>query len=115
MAAVTTPRPMNDPQPGQWMIRCCRHCPPVAARIWLCEVEPGTDNPVDQPYLQGQIGLDLIPPTEVWHRRGHPISLIEFYHRVAWLRWAERNAPTDPRRLYRTPVALDAIPIPRWI
>jgi len=112
---VIAPRQINDPQPGRWMIKCCRHCPPIAARVFWCSHEPGfPDNPVDQPYLQGQIGLELVPPADVWQRRGHPISEAEFNHQVAWLRWAERNAPTDPRLNYRAPVAIEAIPIPRW-
>jgi hypothetical protein len=97
------------------MIRCCRRCPEVAARIWFCQVEPGTDNPVDQPYLQGQIGLGLVPPTDVWHRRGRPISEREFDFQIAWLKWAEGNAPNDPRFTYRKPAAIEAIAIPRFL
>ena len=112
---MTAPRQINDPRPGAWLIKCCRHCPPVAARIWLCDHEPGTpDNGVDQPYLQGQIGNELVPPVEVWHRRGEPISEAEFHHQIAWLRWAEKNAPNDPRYNFRQAVDLTAIPIPRW-
>lgn len=52
---------------GYWMVRCCRRCPEVPARIWLCSHEPGEpDNLVDQPYMQGQIGLDLVDPHEIW-------------------------------------------------
>jgi hypothetical protein len=110
------PRRINDPQPGRWLVRCCRRCPDVAARIWLCDHEPGTpENKVDQPYLQGQIGLDLVPPIEVWHRRGLiEITAAEFEHQIEWLKWAERNAPNDPRFTYRKPVTLAAIPIPRF-
>jgi hypothetical protein len=88
----------------------------LPARIWLCDHEPGTpENKVDQPYLQGQIGLDLVPPIEVWHRRGLiEITAAEFEHQIEWLKWAERNAPNDPRFTYRKPVTLAAIPIPRF-
>ena len=52
---------------GCWMVRCCRFCPEVAARTWLCDYEPGLpENKLDQPYWQGQIGLDLVPPGEIW-------------------------------------------------
>lgn len=109
------PRQLLDPQAGHWLVRCCRRCPEVAARIWLCDHEAGMpDNPVDQPYLQGQIGLDLVPPEEVWHRRGHPISEAEFHHQIAWLGWAERNEPDHPSFTYRQPVNIQAVPVPRW-
>lgn len=53
---------------GWWMVRCCRGCPEVAARIFLADHEPGQpDNHMpDRPFLQGQIGLDPTPPGEVW-------------------------------------------------
>lgn len=58
---------MTGPAPGWWMVRCCRGCPEVVARIWLCDHEPGDpENKVDQPYLQGQLGLDLVDPNEIW-------------------------------------------------
>lgn len=109
------PRAMNDPQPGRWMIRCCRRCPEVAARIWLCDHEPGMpSNRVDQPYLQGQIGVDLVPPEDVWHRRGRNISAAEFDFQIATLKWLSGNRPTDPRINYRRPVDPSAIPIPHF-
>ena len=112
---MTEPRQLDAPAAGQWMIRCCRRCPPVAARIALCHHEPGLpDNPVDQPYLQGQVGLDLVDPVEIWHRRGHPISEAEWHYQIAILKWLADNRPTDPRVRYREPVDLAAIPIPRW-
>ena len=72
------------------------------------------DNPVDQPYLQGQLGLELVPPAEVWMTRGIEISAAEFLHQIRLLKWLADNRPTDPRLMYRTPVDLAAIPIPRW-
>ena len=97
------------------MIRCCRGCPEVAARIWFCTHEPGDPhNKVDQPYLQGQIGLDLVPPGEVWTRRGRPINKRMFDVAVDWLRWAERNAPRHPEFTYRKPIDPAAMPIPRF-
>ena len=109
------PRQINNPQPGIWLVRCCRRCPPVAARIYWCSHEPGyPDNEIDQPYLQGQLGLDLVPPNEVWLLRGIEITADEFDHQVRLLRWLADNRPTDPRVCYREPVDLAAIPIPRW-
>ena len=58
---------IDQPRPGYWLVRCCRHCPVVAARIWLCDHEPGyPEHKIDRPYLQGQIGLDLVDPHEIW-------------------------------------------------
>lgn len=115
LLAVAHSRRLNDPQPGLWMIRCCRHCPEVAARIWICDHEPGLPaNKVDQPYLQAQIGIDLVPPENVWLRRGREISHTEYDFQIATLKWLSRNRPTDPRIHYREPVAISAIPIPQF-
>ena len=52
---------------GFWLVRCCRFCPEAPARIWLCEHEPGEpENLMDRPFWQGQIGLDLTDPAEIW-------------------------------------------------
>ncbi|HEX5320603.1 MAG TPA: hypothetical protein VFW46_15675 [Stellaceae bacterium] len=80
-------------RPGHWMVRCCRDCPEVAARIWLCDHEPGEpDNPVDQPYLQGQIGLDLSDPAEIW-------AMLEFC-----------EASPEEQRLLAEPPLSDRVP-----
>jgi hypothetical protein len=144
--------------PGVWMVRCCRHCPEVAARIWLCDHEPGIpENKLDRPFWQGQIGLDLTPPDDVWamvwfceapreeqarlskplnlrvdvaagrvarsetapvalwkRERARRISQGEFGRQIAWLKWAERNAPRHPEFSYRTPVTVADAPIPRF-
>lgn len=53
--------------PGWWMVRCCRDCPMVPARVYWCDHEPDIeDNKVDQPYLQGQLGLELHDPADIW-------------------------------------------------
>jgi hypothetical protein len=76
-------------QPGHWMVRCCRFCPEVPTRIWLCDHEPGLpENKVDQPYLQGQIGLDLVPPADVW-------AMLEFV-----------EAPAEQQELFSRPLPL---------
>ena len=142
--------------PGHWMVRCCRRCPEVAARIWLCDHEPGEPaNVLDQPYLQGQLGLDLTDPAEIWamlefceaspdaralmtdpplsHRipqhgraygwstapmalwkqqRARRISARDYERQIAWLGWADRNAPTHPDYTYRQPVDPTLAPLP---
>jgi hypothetical protein len=54
-------------KPGFWLVKCCRNCPEVIARIYWCDHEPGVpENKCDQPYLQGQLGLDLVDPSDIW-------------------------------------------------
>ena len=53
--------------PGFWSVRVINGAPFVPGRIWLCDHEPGeVENKVDQPFLQGQLALDLTPPADVW-------------------------------------------------
>jgi hypothetical protein len=96
-------------KPGFWMVRCCRHCPEVAARIWLCDHEPGDpENTVDQPYWQGQIGLDLVPPADVW-------KMLEFCEAEP----EEQRQMADPGEVARAPrsgrrPALTTAPMALW-
>lgn len=108
-------RATQTPQPGYWMIRCCRLCPEVAARIWLCDHEPGDEsNKVDQPYIQGQIATDLTDPIAIWTSPKREISREYFERELDWHRWAMRNAPTHPDRNYKRPVDRKAMPAPRF-
>jgi hypothetical protein len=99
----------DRPRVGFWMIRCCRACPPVAARIWECDHEPGEpDNKVDQPYWQGQIGLTLTPPKEIW-------AIVEFYESSPEQQHALANPPLSDRvpRNGRA-AAFKTAPMARW-
>src|SRR5690242_14443850 len=95
--------------PGFWMVRCCMRCPPVAARIWLCQHEPGEpENLVEMPYLQGQLGLDLTDPAQIW-------EMVAFCEATP----AERARLTDPPLSERAPrgnrsAALQWAPIAKW-
>ena len=144
--------------PAYWLVRCCRHCPEVAARIWNCDHEPGyPEHKIDRPYLQGQLGLDLVDPAEIWdmvwfaeappeeqvalslalnlrvdvnagrvarsktaplalwkRQRARRIGAADYERQIAWLRWAEKNAPTHPDFQYRRPVQPAAVPIPQF-
>ena len=105
----------NEPQPGFWLFSFRRNCPEVPARIFWCDSEPGDpENKVDQPYLQGQIALDLYDPLRIWTGRRRAIDAAEYEHRVRWLRWAEKNAPTHPQLRWREPVRAADIPIPKF-
>lgn len=75
------------------MVRVIRQGPLVAARIWLCDHEPGeAENLMDRPYVQGQIGLDLMPPLEIWH-------IVEF-----------AESSPEQRRLLIDPPLSDRVP-----
>lgn len=91
------------------MVKCCRLCPFVAARIWECDHEPYLpDNKVDQPYWQGQIGLDLTPPLEIW-------SMCEFCEAAPEQQEALANPPLSARvpRGNRAP-AYQTAPLALW-
>lgn len=108
-------RATQVPQPGHWMIRCCRLCPEVAARIWFCDHEPGfPENKVDQPYLQGQIGLELVDPIEIWTSPKREIIPALFDREIEWHRWAAKNRPSHPEHNFRKAVAKAAMPPPRF-
>lgn len=92
------PEFQNDPQPGFWMLRCCRQCPEVCARIWWCDHEPDEpENKLDRPFLQGQIGLDLAPVMRIWTRQRRPITSATYDYQIQLLHWLKGNRPTDPR------------------
>lgn len=106
---------LNEPQPGYYMVRCCRNCPEAPARIWLCHHEPGEpSNEVDQPYLQGQIGLDLEQPYRIWTSRRRRISREQYEYQVAVLRWLKANQPNDPRLWHRQPITTRDLALPEF-
>lgn len=53
---------------GFWMVQVVQRGPFVASRIWLCDHEVGVpeNHMPDRPYWQGQLALDLTPPSEIW-------------------------------------------------
>lgn len=98
-----------QPRAGYWMVRYRRLCPFVAARIWLCDHEPGDpENLMDRPYLQGQIGLDLTPPLEIW-------AMVEFAESAPEQQQALISPPLSIRtpRGHRAP-AFQTAPLPKW-
>lgn len=114
-AIVEQSRATQKPTPGYWMARCCRRCPEVAAAITWCDHEPGlSDNLLDQPFLDGRIGLDRVDPYEVWTRPRRPISQQQYEREVAWLRWAERNRPEAPELHPRRPLDRRTMAAPRF-
>ena len=114
-AIVEQSRATQTPQPGHFMVRCCRRCPEVAARIWWCDHEPGlSDNLLDQPYLEGQIGLILTDPHEIWTRPKREITKRQYDKEIAWLHWAERNRPDSPELHYRRPLDRRTMAAPRF-
>lgn len=97
-------------KPGHWLVRVVQNGPWVAARLWLCNHEPGEpDNIIDRPpYWRGQIGLDEVPPEEVW-------EMVAFIEATAAEREAIVNPPLSERepRGNREP-ALQWAPLAKW-
>lgn len=88
-------------------MRLGRNMPLIPARIWWCSHEPDEpSNEVDQPFLQGQLGLDLADPAQIW-------AMLEFCE----------ASPTEQRRMadpaISAPVgnrrgAFQTAPMSRW-
>ena len=99
----------NEPRQGYWMVKVVRGGPYVAARIWLCSHEPGEpDNLMDRPYWQGQIGLDLTPPLQIW-------GMVEFVESSP----EQQNLLVNPPLSDRAPqngraAAFKTAPLARW-
>jgi hypothetical protein len=113
--------------PQHYVLRLVRGGPLVPARLqWLAH-EPGEpDNRRDRwPALLQVVDIagEIVPPEELTERfhwqAGHwkhaaPVSLAEYEHRLALMRWAERNSPDDPRVRPRRKVDRQQMPLPRF-
>jgi len=101
----------DQPRPGFWMVRCCKRCPPVAARIsWeQTIIDPVSDEPmVRSPFLVGHIGLELSDWRDVWR-------LVEYCEASPEQRREMASPPLSarPPRFNRSP-GLMAAPMPIW-
>jgi hypothetical protein len=96
---------------GYWLIQLGKNFPPIPARVWWCDHEPGNpENKLDTPpYLAAEIAGEPVDPLDVYaavERR--PIDkrpLVpkeglsveqEYAYRVADLQHAQRWRPDDP-------------------
>ena len=110
-----------------YVLRLVRGGPLVPARLQEINTEPNEpDNHRDRwPALLQVVDVagEVVPPEELTERfhwaPGHwksltPISRAEYDHRLAMMRWAERNSPDDPRLKARRRVDREKMPLPRF-
>jgi hypothetical protein len=116
---------MNPPR--YFVLRLVRGGPLVPARLQEINTEPNEpDNHRDRwPALLQVVDVagEVVPPEELTERfhwaPGHwkhaaPISRAEYDHRLAMMRWAERNSLDDPRLKARRRVDREKMPLPRF-
>ena len=101
----------QQPRPGYWMVRCCRFCPLVAARIWRAHTteDPVSGEPMDRsPHIAARIGLDFVDWRELW-------LMLEFCEASP----EQRRGLIDPPEVERAPrngrkPALQWAPLAKW-
>ena len=109
------PRVMNKPEPGLWAIRLRKGGVEVAARIFLCDHEPGhPGNKLDQPFMDAEINGERVHPDRIWHTRGRPIDEAEYQYLLKVYEWARQHAPNDPAANPHQPVDWLTAPIPSF-
>ena len=94
-------RDITRPMPGYWAVRLTRGGPLVpAAIVWeRSTYEP--DNPTNlldrSAILTGYIGGKMVSPSEVWERKGKPITKAEYEFELKDAAWAKDFAPQEPK------------------
>jgi hypothetical protein len=108
--------------PGYWTIKLRKRGPPVPARTFWCDHEPGNpENKVDQPFLAGEIAGDVVDPLDVFaapvRDELKPRGVLktpeqEYAYRVADIRHARQWRKDEPIANPRRRVRLSRMPIP---
>jgi hypothetical protein len=109
---------------GYWLIQLGKNYPPIPARVWWCDHEPGNpENKLDRPpFLMAEIAGEPADPLDVYaavERRPRdkrpmvpirPLTIERTYaYLVADLRHAQRWRPDDPLAQPRRRVDLTRI------
>ena len=92
-----TPRYMEYPEPGFWMIKLVKRGPEVPAAIVLA---PGMEERVGPPLKSWYVAFISGEPCavdSVWFTRGREITRAEYDYQVADQRWCRENAPHLPK------------------
>lgn len=110
--------------PGYWSIKLRTHGPPIAARTYWCDHEPGNPaNKLDRwplPFIAGEIAGDVADPLDIigarWREslrpRGGLTQVQEYAYQVARIRHARVWHPDEPIANPRHRVRLSRLPIP---
>src|SRR5262249_8083999 len=96
---VREPRIIGQPEPGYWMVRLVRGGPEVPACIALMTVadEPGNPREDRSSYLAAFIGGEPVALSDVWERKGRPVTEAEYRFQLADAAWAKAHAPQEPK------------------
>jgi len=114
--------------PAYYLLRMTRYGPLMPARLQWLDHEPGVPDNLRHdrwPALLvcADIGGEVVPPETLTDRfhwpAGHwkyaqPVTAAQYRHAFDRLRWAERNAPSDPTLRPRRRVAPTQIPLPSF-
>jgi hypothetical protein len=107
--------------PGYWTIKWHRRGPPIPARTFWCDHEPGDkENKLDQPFLAGEIAGNVVDPLDIianrdrapLQPRGGLTVEREYAFQVADIRHARQWRPHEPIANPRHRVRLSRLPIP---
>lgn len=108
--ADASPRRMDKPECGYWLVRQIKGGPRTPASIQVVHTlyEPGeAGNRMERsPFLAAFIAGEPVALDEVWLRRGDPITKEDYEFRVADLRWSREHAPDEPQANPRKAVDL---------
>ena len=111
-----SPRRMDAPQPGFWLMRLTKGGPRVPASIQIVHTvfEPGrAGNRMERsPFLAAFIAGEPVAIEDVWLRRGETVTKAEHDFRVADLCWARANAPDEPQASPRKRIDLMQAKLP---
>lgn len=113
-----SPRRMDMPEPGWWLVQLGKGTPRVPACIEWHEttVDPCySDNAMEGTryrYLSASIAGEVVPLDAVWLRKGEPITAAEYRFRCADLAHAKAHRPDDPLSQPRRAIDLMTAPIP---
>ena len=109
---MESPRTLNRPRTGYWLVRLRRNGPEIPAAIVSITHEPGNAENIlsTGPVFVANIGFTEVDPLYVWHRKGRPISQEDYNLAMAQLAW-DRNWDSAAASLRPfDPVDLTAIP-----
>ena len=115
-----TPRSMDAPESGYWLIRVVKSGPVVPARIWTGREPEHEGLPIDlwpnsETRILGifaEIAGKPVDVDRVWHSKGVAITKEEFAFRMADHRWAATHAPHLPEAQPEKPIRVADVPVP---
>lgn len=114
MSFDRTPRRIDKPEPGFWMLRLKKGGVEVPAAIKRVQTafEPGNPtNLMDRsPFMAAFIRDEVVALPEVWERRGRAVTETEYEYQLRIAGWAKTTTERTPLARPEVSVDLSAIP-----